>query len=198
MADRQTSAYGTSVSPILMFGTGFLALTLNVGADADVIYKNVQYVYPDDSGMSSHLYGNGLSLPDDGYLIEPKGVLSVPDKLLDVKSFFSLNVSDMSNVFDVSRPMIYSWLNGDSSPRASNLEKISSLWSIANSYYSKFSQPLGELSTYTDISGHDLKYYLCQDKEGLERYLTSLLRSVDSRDETPTDIAKRLGLQVVG
>ena len=117
MADRQTSAYGTSVSPILMFGTGFLALTLNVGADADVIYKNVQYVYPDDSGMSSHLYGNGLSLPDDGYLIEPKGVLSVPDKLLDVKSFFSLNVSDMSNVFDVSRPMIYSWLNGDSSPR---------------------------------------------------------------------------------
>lgn len=69
-------------------------------------------------------------------------VTDVAAAVADIRSMLSLSITDLSSILDVKRPTIYSWLRGDAQPHAKNLERISSLHQISQSWSRLSGRPM--------------------------------------------------------
>lgn len=59
--------------------------------------------------------------------------LSANEQFEKINRFFNLSVTKWTNLFNVSRLTIYSWLKKETEPTGNNLEKITSLFKLINS-----------------------------------------------------------------
>ncbi len=64
------------------------------------------------------------------------------EQLEQIKHSFALKISELSEIFNTSRPTIYAWLNGSSPKDSAFIEKISDIAQVANRFASlSFTKP---------------------------------------------------------
>jgi DNA-binding XRE family transcriptional regulator len=61
---------------------------------------------------------------------------TISEKLITIRSSFGLNTSDLANIFDVSRPTIYAWLDNNQEPKPETTSKLYNLVRLADEFKS--------------------------------------------------------------
>jgi transposase len=101
--------------------TPFLPIVLGTAATGFVM---LAAVFSGGSGSHSSIIGqvparfvmpNGQAIGRNSEQIEvfeTQKIRSVTEQVVLIRTVFGLNISDVANLFDVSRPTIYSWLKG--------------------------------------------------------------------------------------
>ena len=52
------------------------------------------------------------------------------DRVLEIKNFFGLNTTDLSRIFHVGRPTIYSWINDQVVPKKDSVKRMNLLYQL--------------------------------------------------------------------
>lgn len=89
------------------------------------------------------------------YVEQPNGCLrhdEVEGALGYIKNTFSLNVSELAEVLDVSRPTVYAWAEGSNADET-NRQRLAALKELAQEWESLCSEPLGTLLREQSESG---------------------------------------------
>lgn len=63
---------------------------------------------------------------------EAPDVRSAAEHLANIRNVMDPSISDMANLFDVSRQMVYKWIAGGSEPREASLKRIQELSRVAD------------------------------------------------------------------
>jgi hypothetical protein len=87
--------------------------------------------YQPSSFLDSHVLANNPLIRADGNRRRKSAVASIPSQIAKIRGAFRLNMSELADVFGVSRPTTYSWLQG-ATPKEEILEKIWRLGSYAD------------------------------------------------------------------
>ena len=111
-----------------------------------------------------YLSSTGSSIPLLYYLYSEAGTTAwsiifeekapILISLQEVVDSTKLNVSQLAQVFDVSRPTIYKWLKNDTDIQASNEQKIGRLVRFVNSLPTDVTQVLARISNRNLVSGN--------------------------------------------
>jgi DNA-binding transcriptional regulator YiaG len=126
-----------------------------------------------------------------------------PEGLPVIRHHLSLNLSDVAAALRVSRPTIYAWLRGESSPHFHNKSRMRSLYRVAKMWSGMSQKPLGsylKLPVHEDRSIFDL---LCEEKVDsalIRAGFTACARMFERdvtrlRPRSASEIAKQFGLR---
>ncbi len=103
--------------------------------------------------MSRALTGSTCSISSVLARREPNGasheslpeLTEIPEQLAFIQYQFSMNVSELSDGLNVSRPTVYAWLRGESDPHGRNAKRIDSLYRLACEWRLMSAVPMGHL-----------------------------------------------------
>lgn len=70
---------------------------------------------------------------------------TLADRIALIRQYLSLSVSDFARVAGIERPTVYAWIDGESSPRKANLERLQALNGVAERWKAMTGQPIGRL-----------------------------------------------------
>lgn len=71
--------------------------------------------------------------------------LSVADRIGSIRHLLSLSVTDFARVAGIERPHAYAWIDGTSTPRPANMQRLEQLQSVANRWNDLAGKPMGRL-----------------------------------------------------
>jgi hypothetical protein len=120
-----------------------------------------------------------------------EAILSPKECLLDVKHFLTLTTTDLASIMGVSRQAVYSWLQGGSDIRDSNLSRLHFLHDLSRKSQSTLGRPLSRDLLKANIRGKSLLSIMSADAIdplAAERHLAELL--VRASAETKKDSLK--------
>ncbi|MDP2242171.1 MAG: hypothetical protein Q8K18_18695 [Burkholderiales bacterium] len=118
--------------------------------------------------------------------VEEIQAVSVSDYTATIKAAFGLSISDLAAVLQVKRPTIYAWLDPDTAPetlRAVNLNRLTSLFSLATYWNNLNSLPAGEYMKSLVFNGDSLLKLFRQDDLD-ELRIKQALREINRHIET--------------
>lgn len=111
--------------------------TVTVPMPADAQRRRQAFAYYSESLRSTHTGGDHLTLlqvqgTTANFTVRDRRSLaaqtiSVEATLKELKTYLIPQVKDLAQVFGVSRPTIYSWLNNESKPGAEHIQRMSDL-----------------------------------------------------------------------
>ena len=67
------------------------------------------------------------------------------DLITMIRQYLSLSVSDFARIAGIERPTVYAWIDGDSTPRKANLERLRALSAVAERWKAMTGRPMGRL-----------------------------------------------------
>lgn len=114
------------------------------------------------------------------------------------KAYLGASVSDLAAALNVQRPTIYQWMSGDSAPRKGNLERLRSVYEVAEEWHKLNPVPLGKLLHMPLSEGKTLIQQLSDpeiDRGSVSKSLVGLNEAIQKEAEVgrqPSSIAKRL------
>lgn len=113
-------------------------ITTAVTADVHRRRKAFEYyagIFQGTRTGSDHLILSYVQGTTTGFVIRDQRSLatqtiSVDEALKDLKTYLIPQVKDLAQVFSVSRPTIYAWLNSESKPGAEHLQRMANLHAL--------------------------------------------------------------------
>lgn len=122
---------------------------------------------------------------------ELEAVLSPKDCLLDVKHFLTLTTTELASIMGVSRQAVYSWLQGASDIRDSNLSRLHVLHNLSRECQTTLRRPLSRDLLKANVRGESLLSIMSAaeiDPVSAERHLAELLvrASADTKKDSST------------
>lgn len=82
--------------------------------------------------------------------------LSTREKLMALRRYFSLNMTELSRSLRVERPTVYSWLAESAEPHARNLERLNRLYGLGRSWRRSSATPVGSANKIPLSNGRTL------------------------------------------
>lgn len=80
-----------------------------------------------------YISSNNIPVVQKTY-VEKHEIASTNKMLIEIKNLFGLNLSQLATIIGVSRPQLYKWIDGDGSPKSSQInQKIAVFYSFAQS-----------------------------------------------------------------
>jgi hypothetical protein len=132
--------------------------------------------------------------------------LSTREKLMALRRYFSLNVSELSRSLRIERPTVYSWLTESADPHARNIERLNRLYRLGQSWRRSSATPVGGANKIQLSGGRTLLDLFAEEELDNEAILATFaeLRGLlaDQRlkarnRESIADAGRRLGLRDV-
>ena len=120
-----------------------------------------------------------------------EAILSPKDCLLDVKHFLTLTTTELASIMGVSRQAVYSWLQGASEIRDSNLSRLRVLHDLSRECQSNLRRPLSRDLLKANVRDKSLLSIMSAqeiDPVSAKRHLAELL--VRASAETKNDSSK--------
>lgn len=85
--------------------------------------------YLSQSSISNYVGSNSTF-----FIRGKKEEISFVHKIHDIKNFFGLNTTEISKIFHVGRPTIYSWIRDGIAPRKDNLIRVNSIYQLLSEF----------------------------------------------------------------
>jgi hypothetical protein len=132
--------------------------------------------------------------------------LSTREKLMAVRRYFSLNMTELSRSLRVERPTVYSWLAESAEPHLRNLERLNRLYGLGRSWRRTSATPVGDTNKIPLSSGRTLLDLISEeslDQEAIRasfpelRALLAFRKSTARNRESIAEAGHRLGLRSV-
>jgi hypothetical protein len=120
-----------------------------------------------------------------------------------LRHYFSLSTTDLSRIFLVERPTIYSWMDGKFEPKQENRDRIREFYQLANRWRKKTRKSIGKLLKERMEGSSSLMDYMVEESlnmAAINRILDSIYKQVQERTEkiraqSVREIAKRSGFK---
>jgi len=112
-------------------------------------------------------------------------VVPVPERIAEIRQHLSLNVSQIAEVMQVGRPAVYSWLNDQRTPRSTQQDRLSRLYTLATQWRRRSSEPVGKYLILPLDRGESLLGLLRkrdQDAGQIDRLLDAICAAIASRE----------------
>jgi len=84
---------------------------------------------------------------------ETPPALSAGDLIAAIQASLSLQIKELADVLNVKRPTIYSWINEEAEPHASNRERLQQVYQIAQAWNAQCDLPAERLIRAGDTDG---------------------------------------------
>jgi AcrR family transcriptional regulator len=126
----------------------FLSAVFLVGTGGFATPRTVDYV---PSGTLQVRMPHG----EDGKVASDR-MLDAQEKLVGIRRYLSLTVSDLAKVLRVGRPTVYSWLRDEASLRAEHAQRLEAVYKIAREWRAMSSRPVGSFLNQPARSGDTL------------------------------------------
>jgi hypothetical protein len=132
--------------------------------------------------------------------------LSTREKLMALRRYFSLNVTELSRSLRVERPTAYSWLAESAEPHTRNLERLNRLYGLGRSWRRASPTPVGSANKIPLSNGRSLLDLISGeplDQEAILasfpeiRALLAIRRSGPRNRQSVAEAGRRLGLRDV-
>jgi len=126
-----------------------------------------------------------------------EAILSPKECLLDVKHFLTLTTTELASIMGVSRQAVYSWLQGGSDIRDSNLSRLHLLHNLSRKCQSNLGRPLSRDLLKANIRDKSLLSIMSSqaiDPVSAERHLAELLvrASAETSKFSPAPAQKQM------
>src|ERR1043166_7739264 len=135
----------------IVIAGGTLLAPLNP-EDISTTHPSAEYVSYDDFGS--------IGMAPDCVATDTQSqievILSPKECLLDVKHFLTLTTTDLASIMGVSRQAVYSWLQGGSDIRDSNLSRLHLLHNLSRKCQNTLGRPLSRDLLKANIRGKSL------------------------------------------
>lgn len=111
--------------------------------------------------------------------------LSVEKKLNEIKSSFKLNISELAEILNVSRPTIYSWIKGEIPKKPENIEHID----FIRFYASKFKdlnliRPDNFIKRFVLVNNENINLFKSLQKNiDIEDSFFQTIKKIDVKEE---------------
>lgn len=134
------------------------------------------------TGESAIYAKQNWSLVVPGISIEHTILLSAQDQLKHIRKIFKLNISELTNILGVSRPTIYSWIQGGA-PKADAFNKITNLYNTAKDI-EKLQIVRIDLLMHTPIFLGKSLFDKLSNNENISEYLSDLKKISEKNDKS--------------
>ncbi len=144
-----------------------------------------------------------ISLPSPGQ----RALLSVRDRLVAIRHYFGLSISDLARILRVGRPTVYAWMRERSLPSSGHVDRIERLATLAEAWRLASRHPIGSQLRSRGKGGKSLLEYLSDeqlDEQAVRRIFTSLKARLEQqqqvravRGQSPAEYAKSHGFAEV-
>ncbi len=129
-----------------------------------------------------------------------QAAVSVSQSLAVIRAAFSLQISQIAEILDVSRPTIYAWINQEQQPQIRHRDRLKNIFVLAKFWNTKSTVPLGaEVLLAPDAAGATLIDCLKAPEINLDRLKDRLqaLHQPESMEIVPSraaDLARKYGI----
>ncbi len=185
------------------FATGVFATMLTAGTGGSMSPSSVR-----TAAQDLNPEGTGASCRVEvicAHRWEEEEDAAVSPTLQTVQHYLSLNLSDLASVLGVSRPTVYSWLRGDSTPQQSNASRLVILGRVARIWLGLSPKRMGTYLKRPRMDGRSVFDLLCDETINIDRVrvaLESTARAIDidtdsapRRTRSADEIARQFGLR---
>ena len=117
-----------------------------------------------------------------------RAVQTPAELVAQIRTAFSLNISELARVFGVERPTVYAWIAGDATPVVANWNRLREVAGFAAVWLASNNAPIGDRVRRPVASGTSMIELLCQQPIPRGELMTML---EVFRSSTPT-VAKGL------
>ncbi|BAY10410.1 hypothetical protein [Calothrix sp. NIES-2098] len=131
-----------------------------------------------------------------------ESIYDIGELLSVIRSSLSLNMKEMSQVIQVERQTVYSWLGGTSEPNSSNRKRINQIFQIAQRWKTLSSKPIGGLVRQSYKDGKNLVTMLSEEnisREDVFAFLEEISKTalLESSNKTSIrELASIKGLKI--
>lgn len=136
-------------------------------------------------------------------LIPPAQVaVSVSERLAVIRAAFSLQISQIADILEVSRPTIYGWISQGQQPQPRHRDRLNNIYALAKFWNTKSAVPLGaEAMLAPDAAGETLIDCLKDtdiNLDTVEDRLQALSRQTVLKFSPPRagDLARKYGIRL--
>ncbi len=132
--------------------------------------------------------------------------LSVRERLVAIRHYFGLSVSDLARILRVGRPTVYSWMREQSLPNRKHVERVESLASLAEAWRLASRHPIGPQLRSRVKGSKSLLEHMSEeelDEQAMRRTFTTIKARLEQqqvraiRDQSPAEYAKSRGFAEV-
>lgn len=132
--------------------------------------------------------------------------LSTREKLMALRRYFSLNVSELSRSLRIERPTVYSWLTESADPHTRNIERLNRLYRLGQSWRRSSATPVGGANKIQLSGGRTLLDLFAEEELDNEAILATFAelrglladQRIKARNrESIADAGRRMGLRDV-
>jgi len=156
---------------------------------------------PDVRSTSNVSYHISLPSPDRSVF------LSVRERLVAIRHYFGLSVSDLARILRVGRPTVYSWMREQSLPNRKHVERVERLASLAEAWRLASRHPIGPQLRSRVKGSKSLLEHMSEeelDEQAMRRTFTTIKSRLEQqqqvraiRDQSPAEYAKSRGFAEV-
>src|SRR5262249_36791107 len=123
----------------------------------------------------------------------PSVLLDTRERMMGLRRYFSLNISDLARMLHVERPTVYAWLKGSSVPHPGNLKRLERIYQLAREWRARSSTPMGIYVREPIENGRSVLDHLAEENpdEQVIRRAFSVIRARLDQEQTTRSARRR-------
>ena len=189
--DSGTPGENYTLKPI---ATGAVLLSSFTGQDyTGAFVRSEKIRIESGTGSAAQLQLDNLNISQE---LSRSNILTISDKLLEIRKALSVNMTELAKILRVERPTLYAWFKDEASPISANYNRVSQVHKLAKQWMSMSHRPPESMKREPLLSGKSLLDILAEDTINEEEALTAfqkLATSMSTKRETRSALVRRLG-----
>ncbi len=122
---------GPALAVFMFFAPGTGGSTKNLMLSHDVLRR---------TSVHAEAKSNALM----GVRNKAEEAISTPERIAQIRKHLSMNIKQLSDALCVGRPTLYHWINEETTPRTTQLNRLKSLYDIARHWTGLSNRPVGK------------------------------------------------------
>jgi DNA-binding transcriptional regulator YiaG len=137
---------GPALAVFMFFAPGTGGSTKNLMLSHDVLRRTSVHVEAKSNALTG--VGNkaeeAISTPERIVGNKAEEAISTPERITQIRKHLSMNIKQLSDALCVGRPTLYHWINEETTPRTTQLNRLKSLYDVARYWIGFSNRPVGK------------------------------------------------------
>jgi DNA-binding transcriptional regulator YiaG len=122
---------GPALAVFMFFAPGTGGSTKNLMLSHDVLRRTSVHVEAKSNALT-------------GVRNKAEEAISTPERIAQIRKHLSMNIKQLSDALCVGRPTLYHWINEETTPRTTQLNRLKSLYDVARHWIGLSNRPVGK------------------------------------------------------